>query len=247
MAALILAVFLLVSCGAATGYIVSPAPLVPVTAQPDEPSGSEPTAAPSYPLYFPMPYYSTFFDSPLVDNIDAFLHDTAVNYYTAQVDARSGSLLLVSLRLLDEWDAGDGGTYYLCYMATYDYYDLARQLVEKGGSSNITYGDGIDGSSLGWLVRFKVTPLGSGGNAINYWGFKAVEILEQPPWGTNGDDIRELCSGQPIFEALMDVYTGASDPADVPYLRDILPSEYAHDPPAMLEKYLETYFPEYSE
>ncbi len=85
-----------------------------------------------------------------------------------------------------------------------------------------------------------------GGSAINYWGFKAIEILEQPPWGANGEDIRELCGGQPILEALLDANTGASDPADVPYLRDILPSEYAHDPTAMLEKYLETYFPEYS-
>jgi hypothetical protein len=33
--------------------------------------------------------------------------------------------------------------------------------------------------------------------------------------------------------------------ADIPFLRDILPSEYAHDKPALLEKYLTAYFPEF--
>jgi hypothetical protein len=192
LTAVLLAAFLLASCGAPMNN--SSASPIPTTQSPETISTTHPSApsdigsptAPAYPLYFPMPYYRTFFENPLTDDIDRFLHDTAVNYYTARGDARSGSLLIISLRILDEWDAGDGATYYLCLMAEYDYYDLARQLIENNGTYDDPADDGT-GYSLGGLVRFKVTPFDYGDNDLtNYWSFKAVEILEPAEGGTPG-------------------------------------------------------------
>jgi len=194
-----------------------------------------------------MPYYHAFIGgqaNEFLGNIDAFLHNTAVNYYSSRVDANSGHLLLVSLRLIDEWDTGDGAAYYLCFMAEYDYYGLAEQFFEKETYDDRFIGDGT-GYSLGGLIRFKVTPLNDDEpNVTNFWGFSAIEILEQPMWGTAGGTVVELCGDRPIMDALLKAENGTCSYSDVPYIRDILPSEYAHDKTALLEKYLEAFFPE---
>jgi len=202
-----------------------------------------------YPLYFPLPYYHAFFGgsaNEFFDSVDAFIHNSAVNYYSSRVDANSGHLLLVSLRLLDEWDTGSDETYYLCFMAQYDYYNLSELLLEKGYNRGDHVGDGT-GYSQGRLIRFKLTQFVEQGpphNITNFYGYSAIEILEEPMWGTNGGSIEELCGDRPIADTLLRAMNGAVRYEDVPYIRDILPSEYAHDKPALLEKYLQTYFPE---
>ena len=208
------------------------------------PHAEQPAAAPDYPLYLPLPYYGTFYEEPILSgNIDAFLHNSTVDYYSTRVDAKSGHLLIPSLRLIDEWDAGDGATYYLCFAAYLDYYDLAETLM-----AGDTYKDpAYDGSDffLGGLIRFKVTsfPLDEG-SVQNFWGFQETEILESPPWGTNGEHIRTLCGDRPIAQTLLDAENRPGGySSDFPYIRDILPSEYAHSKTALLEVYLEHYFP----
>ena len=105
---------------------LSDAPPIEIAELPtDSPNPDITTETYAYPLYLPLPYYHTFYDTIESGNIDAFLHNTAVNYYSTRVKSTSGDLLIPSLRLLDEWDAGDGDTYYLCHWVQYDYYDLA--------------------------------------------------------------------------------------------------------------------------
>ncbi|MCL2125054.1 MAG: hypothetical protein FWH33_03600 [Oscillospiraceae bacterium] len=209
-------------------------------------SDSTKKETPAYPLYFPMPYYHVFAGGHVNDyygNIDAFLHNSAVNYYSPRVDATSGHLLIPSLRLLDEWKGEGDMIYYLCFMAEYDYYNLAELLMEKEHDFDNFTGEGSD-YSLGSLIRFKVMPFDENENNVsNFWGFRAVDILEEPMWGTGGGAILELSGGRPIADDLLSAMNGAINNTDIPYIRDILASEYSHNKPKLLEKYLEVYFP----
>jgi len=216
-----------------------------VSESPSYSPNPETTVAPfEYPLYLPLPRYETFYSGHQGGNIDAFLHNTVVDYYSTRVSSKSGTLLIPSMRLLDEWDAGDGSTYYLCHWVQYDYYELAQLLLDGGTIDELING-GPGYSITGGLIRFKVTPMHYSGAVESYWGFKAVEILESPPWGTNGGDIKELCGGRPIADSLYEAYNvpDGNDVWSIPYLRDILPDEYAFDMHALLQIYLDYYFP----
>ena len=118
-----------------------------------------------------------------------------------------------------------------------------------GGTISELIQGGAGYSMSGGLIRFKITPADEdNGNVTNFLGFAAVEILESPPWGTNGGDIRDLCDNRPIADALYDAYytPDGHDVWSIPHLRDILPSEYAFDMGALLQAYLDYYFPDFT-
>jgi len=225
----------------ATPSAQSPTPTASEDA-PAQPSTGEPAAPIDYPLYMPLPYYFAFYgEVPIADNTDAFLHNTAVNYYATRYNSISPHLYIPSLRLLDEWDAGDGATYYLFHAVVYHYYDMAQRLRDGNTNPGAT-------SSPGGLMRIKLTPKSSNGSVENYWGFEAVEILESPPWGTGGADIQTLCGTRPIADFLLEAYfKNNSNVETFPHIRDILPSEYAFDHAELLAAYLKFFFPDLAE
>lgn len=177
-----------------------------------------------FPLYLPLPYSYVF--GLEKGDIDAFLHDTAVNNYSTRENPKDGSLALPSLRLIDTWEAEDGGTYYLCFMRRIDYYDLAKFL-KNNTSYNDPFYDG-SGVSLGELVRFKIFK----DEFSYYYDWSCTELLESFPSDDGGYSIRYMC-GDNVELADMIINT----PKDVPYIRDILPS--ADDKEALLNIYLD--------
>ena len=217
-----------------------PAPSeIPVTVS-FEPPATQPDnqAAPSYPVYLPLPIYQVFTgitDGP--EDEDAFLHRTAVEYYSLRNrDARQGDLLIPSLRIIEIWDAENGDTFYLCLMATADYYGLAEDVRQ-----NRLYIDPTDDSrgeiGLGYPVRFRIARAGwRESDAYNYWPYHCTEILEMPPSSDGKGDIpyiSKMCEGFPgLLERMLNY-----DESD--YIRDVLPPSIAHDKNALLEVYLE--------
>jgi len=198
-----------------------------------------------WPLYLPLPYYYTFYDDAIIGNLDMFLHDTAVNYFSTRVRSTERHLLIPSLRLLDEWDTGDGSTYYLFHSTVYIYYDFEQFLEGFASFPNREHelGDSTSSSMSGY-VRMKVTPHEIDCSATtNYWHYKAVEILESPPWGTDGDDIRMLAGTRPIAELLLEASNvPGGGILELDYIRDILPDEYAFDQHELLKVYMDYYF-----
>ncbi len=180
-------------------------------------------AVPELPLYLPLPYSYVF--GLEKGDIDAFLHDTAVNNYSTRVDPKDGDLLLPSLRLIDTWDAEDGGVYYLCFMRHIDYYELAKFII-NGAEYFDPFDDGT-GVGLGAVVRFKVVK----DDFSYYYEWACTELLENPPSGDGGYAIRSMCGDHTELADRI-----INSPKDVPYIRDILPS--AGDKAALLDIYL---------
>lgn len=186
----------------------------------------------SYPLYFPMPYFRVFSNQLEVDNIDAFLHNAATNYYCALVDATDGTFLSVSLQLLDQWESSDDAVYFLCFMAEYDFPNLAEELTH-----NYSISDGHK-TVGGTLIRFKVL---TDRTHANHWGFQMQEILEES-LAYDESTIRTMCNNRPIADEIIEFKNGRiGEPS---FIRYILPEEYAHNKNAILKRYLETYFPD---
>lgn len=193
------------------------------------------------PVYLPLPYSNAFMDETMLYDEYMFLHDAAVSYYSTQVDAREGSLLLLSLRLIDEWRAGNS-KYYLCYMATIDYYNISEQIA-SGAVGDLLIGESIDFYG-GRLIRFRLSKVEPEKAETNYWGYQLEEILELPESGISESDVKELCGGRKIAEILCAAEQGEISKRDVQGIRYVLPEQYAMDSNAMIKKYLDTFFPD---
>ena len=194
------------------------------------------------PVYLPLPYSRAFVEETVPYDEYMFLHDMAVNYYSARIDAEEGALLLLSLRVIDEWQPDTGGKYYLCYMATHDYYDISERLV-SGTARDMISGESVDFYG-GRLIRFQVSKADTECVTRNYWGYQLEEILEFPESGEVETAIQELCEGREVEEILYAAEQGEISKKDVIGKRYVLPEEYAINSGAMLEKYLDVYFPE---
>lgn len=237
------------SGSAASAEDLPPAPTEP--SLPENAPLAEPTAIvrPELPLYLPLPYYYAFNSLTAEEKtweteLDSFLHNTAVNDYSTRVTAKEGHLLLPSLRLLSSWDSNDGAKYYLCLMATYDFYNLSPWLKEN---ADIPFKNPYDVGSItgkvgGILVRYKVAEFDpnekTSYHAYDFGRFQCLEILEQPPYGDDNESIRDMCSNNPeLCQQLINANNApGGDMESVPYIRDILPN--AHDKAQLLEQYL---------
>ena len=197
----------------------------------------EPVKPFTYPLYFPMPYYNVFCPEQTAIGVnDAFLHNSAVNYYLSRADfSRNGDLMLVSLRVLDEWDA-DGGIRYLCIMWIYVYDDLSAELIDSGGKSGAV----LD-SIAPFIVRLEVKNTYDNYEHLSNSTARSIEILDDGDGGIPEDQIMEICDGRPVAQLLLDPDTRMDE---LPYLRDILPEEFSQNPEAMVKQYMEVCFPE---